>query len=70
MVVKAVKSKCCTFCKSKAGFSLKFRKMGVIFNIRLCSPCIKKLYAEIGRVMIPKSLKEPFNVEKEGYEEK
>lgn len=42
-------------CSNKAEYMLKSRKMFKIGDMFFCKQCLEELYAEIGKIIIPKS---------------
>ena len=70
MQIKKVKGKVCSFCKQEANFRLGFKKIHILFHTYFCLDCLKKLYSELGKQFVPKSLNEPFmkKIEKDSYE--
>lgn len=66
MEIKAegVRSKCCACCKADAKYEIILKK-SLMGSVALCENCLREMYSEIGKILIPKS---PENIIKKKLE--
>lgn len=48
-----------TLCENKTVYTIKFSKSAIY----LCEECARELYQELGKTLIPRSIKSKFNLE-------
>lgn len=53
-------------CKNRATHAVKFERAGIRSRLYMCDKCMRELYGEIGKLVVPKSLETAKKRKKDG----